>query len=66
MKQKEDLDKEISSKNYHAAQEHFALSANVSGNIDGKSQMSRTQHSAMFKGAHTKSHVGGLSSMDNK
>jgi hypothetical protein len=37
MKNKVDQDKELSAKTYHAAQESFALSANISGNLDGKS-----------------------------
>ena len=61
-----DADKEMSAKNYQAAQENFALSANISGNLDGKSQMSRTQPSAMFRGAQAKSMVGGLSQLDHK
>ena len=40
---KDDHDKDISTKNYTAAQENFMLGHGVSGaNLDGKSQMSRT------------------------
>ena len=63
---KDDQEKETSAKIYQSAQDGF-VGGNLGGNMDGKSQMSRTQPSAMYRaGAHTKSHVGGLASVDLK
>jgi len=63
VKAKEDHEREVSARVYAQAQESYALSSTVSGNLhpaDGQKSMYRTQSNATMNktGMHTRSHFG--------